>query len=63
MSKMVIATSLKEFSSAIYGNVSVGDKLTMGAERFSQMSNAGFVDKKCTKISEAKKPGPKPKVK
>lgn len=62
MSKMVIATSKKEFSSTIFGNVSVDDKLTMGEERHTQMWKAGYVEKKCTTISP-NKPGPKPKAK
>lgn len=60
--KMVIATSKKEFSSTIFGNVNVGDKLTMGVERHTQMSKAGYVEKKFTTVS-TKKPGPKPKAK
>lgn len=63
MSKMVIATSKKEFSSTLFGNVSVGDKLTMGVERHKQMAESGYVEKSCKKIAEPNKPGPKPKDK
>lgn len=63
MSKMVITKSLKDFSSTLFGNVSVSDLLTMGVERHKQMSKEGYVEKKFTKVSESKKPGPKPKDK
>ena len=61
--KMVIATAAKDFSSTLFGNISVGDKITMGVERYKQMAKTGHVEKSCKKISEPNKPGPKPKAK